>query len=1237
MGHFKRQGTAQGPTQQVVRPFGLGMPDLLDVVSDHFLPGAIEPARHHVAFIDQAIDAPAVLQLPRQRVVGVSTTTTRRQAEQRRGLRTAGVHGDHRRLHFRLAFAHEVRQVGQGFHQQEVMQLEGHIEGFPQPADQRNHQQRVSAQLEEVVVQADALDLQQLGPDGCQALFQLGTRGHMGSPASRGDRCRQRLAVELAVRRQRHPLQHHQVRRHHIVRQSGLQVSLEFAAQDVQGQPGPRFGQYHIGRQLLARRPLDIDDTGCPHRCVFLQACFDFAQFDAQAANLHLVVETADVLDHAPGAIARQVAGAIQACPALFAEGIGNEAFGGQRRTLMITTGQALAPDQQLTPRAQRQGIEILAEDMQRGIGDGATQPDIVAGCQVMAGRPDGGLGRAIDVPHMPGLGDQALCQFATQRLAAAEHLASGKRSRRRTVEQHAPGRRRGLDDTDRLLFDHRQQGLRVLVLIGVQQHHRRPAHQWQVQFQPGDIERQRGQRQHPVASLDTGLHGHAEEEIAQAFMPHGDPLGLTGGTGGVDHVRQVFRLREIDQRGVADPLQPLRGQVQAQAADPRRNRQARHQLTLRQQQRQPAVLHHVGQAILGEIRVQRHIGTASLEDRQQADQHVRPTLHRDPHQDIGADPLFTQASGQLVGAQVQLPVVQFGFPPEQRGRLGRRPSLPGNQFVDALLHGRVAAGAVPLLLDLLPFGVGQQRHVSNTPVDIDRDRLQQRAPVTRHALDSAALEQGAGIGQRGTEAVIALAGVQGQVELRRVAVRRQALDLQARQLTARTTHLGLVVVHHLEQRAVAQAAFRLQGFHQLFERQVLMPLGLQGGLFHLLQQFTEAQLGRKIGLEHLGIDEETYKPLGLDPGTVGDRHADTDIGLPGIALQQGLERRQQQHEQGHALLAGRGLERLGQPGIEFDRQPLPGITLVRGTRPVEGQLQHRLLTAQSGLPVIELATLLPGRHPLALPDGVVGVLDRQCRQFDLAALAVAFIQLHQLVDHDRHRPAVGHDMVQGHHQHMGLRPQAQQPDPQQRSLLQVERPADFLVDVRGDVRLREHPVRLIDIEHERRRRPDDLAGLPTVLAERRAQGFMARDQRLEAATQGLDLQDTVETQGRRDIVGGALRLQLPEKPLALLGIGQPQRLLAIHPDKSRGLAGRALPRQFGELGEVAGLEQAAQGQFDLQALANPGNHLGRQQRMPAQVEEIVLQADPLDLQYIRPDRRQLLLQRCPRRNVLRL
>ncbi|SST13350.1 Uncharacterised protein [Acinetobacter baumannii] len=75
---------------------------------------------------------------------------------------------------------------------------------------------------------------------------------------------------------------------------------------------------------------------------------------------------------------------------------------------------------------------------------------------------------------------------------------------------------------------------------------------------------------------------------------------------------------------------------------------------------------------------------------------------------------------------------------------------------------------------------------------------------------------------------------------------------------------------------------------------------------------------------------------------------------------------------------------------------------------------------------------------------------------------------------------------------------------------------------------------------------------LAALLAEGSTQPFMALDQCGEAALQGLDIQFATQAQGRRDMVGRAVGLQLPEEPLALLGIRQGRCSPPIHAPQGR-------------------------------------------------------------------------------------
>ncbi|MNL53823.1 hypothetical protein D3C87_1771010 [compost metagenome] len=109
-----------------------------------------------------------------------------------------------------------------------------------------------------------------------------------------------------------------------------------------------------------------------------------------------------------------------------------------------------------------------------------------------------------------------------------------------------------------------------------------------------------------------------------------------------------------------------------------------------------------------------------------------------------------------------------------------------------------------------------------------------------------------------------------------------------------------------------------------------------------------------------------------------------------------------------------------------------------------------------------------------------------------------------------------------------------------------------------------------------------------TVLFEGRAQGFVTGLQLQEGLAQGLYVQRSFQAQRGGNVVGAALRVQLPENPLALLGVGQNPRLIVRRTLQLWLSTGLGKRRTLGEFRQVRGGEQAAHRQFDVQLLACP-------------------------------------------------
>src|SRR5690606_29157789 len=107
----------------------------------------------------------------------------------------------------------------------------------------------------------------------------------------------------------------------------------------------------------------------------------DLAQLDAVAAHLDLEIEPAQVLDHAIGAPATKVAGAVQPRRkpgAVVARryAVGAEFFRGQLRAAQIAQGDARAADADLARDADRAHLALFVEDPDGGVGDRTADVD---------------------------------------------------------------------------------------------------------------------------------------------------------------------------------------------------------------------------------------------------------------------------------------------------------------------------------------------------------------------------------------------------------------------------------------------------------------------------------------------------------------------------------------------------------------------------------------------------------------------------------------------------------------------------------------------------------------------------------------------------------------------------------------------------------------------------------------------------------------------------------------------
>src|SRR5262245_2570848 len=109
------------------------------------------------------------------------------------------------------------------------------------------------------------------------------------------------------------------------------------------------------------------------------------------------------------------------------------------------------------------------------------------------------------------------------------------------------------------------------------------------------------------------------------------------------------------------------------------------------------------------------------------------------------------------------------------------------------------------------------------------------------------------------------------------------------------------------------------------------------------------------------------------------------------------------------------------------------------GRAPEVSQQSETRRSFQMLLPVFQLALKTFALQTLALPCGEVDIADRQIGQGRRFSNAVRPIQRRHLAKKDAGRPCVEHDVMDGAHQYMPLRREANETHTEDRTVRQIE------------------------------------------------------------------------------------------------------------------------------------------------------------------------------------------------------
>ena len=237
------------------------------------------------------------------------------------------------------------------------------------------------------------------------------------------------------------------------------------------------------------------------------------------------------------------------------------------------------------------------------------------------------------------------------------------------------------------------------------------------------------------------------------------------------------------------------------------------------------------------------------------------------------------------------------------------------------------------------------------------------------------------------------------------------------------------------------------QLLHQALEGEILVGVGVQGERSRT-RASSSANAGSpaSVGAQHQAVDEEADEGA-RSRGGCGRRWGCPRPGRPGRC------RRRRRTWKAASRVMNRVAPCSAAEGAQAARRaPGRGRTGDGGAaealhgraRPVGGQVEGgRRVRQELPLPVGQLALQGLALQPVALPDGEVGVLDRQLRQGRRRPAAKALVEGGELADQHAHGPAVGDDVVQVEQQGVLLRARGRASGgAQQRPAGEVERPA---------------------------------------------------------------------------------------------------------------------------------------------------------------------------------------------------
>ncbi len=527
--------------------------------------------------------------------------------------------------------------------------------------------------------------------------------------------------VGLVAERHRDDVELFEIGRHHV----GGQLAAQRLRNLVDGQVSALL-EGVVGHDLDdARIGLEGRDCGLRDLRQVEQHRLDFVQFDAVAADLHLRVDAAAILDLAVLIDAAEIAGAVDASRGIVldVEKITDELLEGQFVAIHVADRKADARDTDLAKLARRKRPLLgRIEDDDRIGRERNADSDRLVRLQLGECRRDGCFGRTIGIQDAATGAVPARHEILRAGLAADQQDAQF----RQIALDGRKQRRAARHDGDVVLAQKVSEFVADQRETRARRHQRRTGHQRHPDFLDREVEGNRHALVDAVARLiAVRLRRHAHE-IADTRVRDGNALRISRRAGCVDDVAE-----RIVSRGNAGHRTGWLGVdralclVEKNLPDFERCEallEARH----RNNGADFGVADDVAKAFGGKRGVERHISGVDLHHRQHRHISFGRLVEQQADAIAGHDALIDQMTGHLIGAAIEIPISEHRAIGDDGGTLGETGAAFLKQVIEPLAllppHGVV--------------GVLARHHFGRTKTQCDR--FDDAAQRTRELLGRA-------------------------------------------------------------------------------------------------------------------------------------------------------------------------------------------------------------------------------------------------------------------------------------------------------------------------------------------------------------------------------------------------------------------------------------------------------------------------------------------------------------------